>query len=115
MSISRIPGAATGRCKTVESGGLVWTVATAQGSGTTVAEQTRATLEQIEANLSEVGTDKHHIVEAVVYLTDMSKKSEMDAVWMDWIPSDGWPCRACVGTALAPGTLVEVKVTAVTS
>ena len=114
MSISRIPGAnqPRGRSKTVENRGWVWTVATAQGRGTTVAEQTHATLERIEANLSEVGTDKHHIVEAVVYLTDMSKKSEMDAVWKDWIPSDGWPCRACVGTALAPGDLVEVKVTA---
>ncbi len=111
MSITRIPGSAEGRCKTVEHNGLVWTVATAQG--TTVAEQTRATLEQIEANLNEVSTDKHRIVEAVVYLTDMSKKAEMDEVWCEWIPSDGWPCRACVGTNLAPGNLVEVKVTAV--
>ncbi len=111
MSITRIPGSAEGRCKTVEYNGLVWTVATAQG--TTVAEQTRATLEQIEANLNEVSTDKHRIVEAVVYLTDMSKKAEMDEVWREWIPSDGWPCRACVGTNLAPGNLVEVKVTAV--
>jgi len=111
MSITRIPGSAEGRCKTVEHNGLVWTVATAQG--TTVAEQTRAALEQIEANLNEVGTGKHRIVEAVVYLTDMSSKTEMDEVWCEWIPKDGWPCRACVGTNLAPGNLVEVKVTAV--
>ena len=43
----------------------------------------------------------------------MSAKTEMDAVWCDWIPDDGWPCRACVGTALAPGDLVDIKVTAV--
>jgi enamine deaminase RidA (YjgF/YER057c/UK114 family) len=111
MSITRIPGAARGRCKTVEHNGLVWTVATARG--TTVAEQTRAALEQIEANLKQAGSDKHRIVEALVYLTDMSRKAEMDEVWCDWIPSDGWPCRACVGTSLAPGNLVEIKVTAV--
>jgi enamine deaminase RidA (YjgF/YER057c/UK114 family) len=52
-------------------------------------------------------------VEALVYLTDMSTKAEMDAVWCDWIPDDAWPCRACVGTDLAPGNLVEIKVTAV--
>jgi len=111
MSITRIPGAAKGRCKTVEHNGLVWTVSTARGA--TVAEQTRAALEQIEANLNEAGTDKHHIVEALVYLADMSRKAEMDAVWCEWIPSDGWPYRACVGTSLAPGDLVEIKVTAV--
>lgn len=111
MSITRIPGGAQGRCKTVVHDGLVWTVATAPGS--TVAEQTKATLERIEANLEEVGADKHHIVEALVYLADMSTKAEMDEVWCDWIPSDGWPCRACVGTDLFPGDLVEIKVTAV--
>ena len=111
MNIKRIPGSAKGRSKTVLHNDMVWTVATA--SGATVAEQTRAALAQIEANLLEAETDKHRIVEAVVYLTDMSDKAEMDAVWCDWIPDDGWPCRACVGTSLAPGDLVEIKVTAV--
>lgn len=111
MSITRIKGAAEGRCKTVIHNGFIWTVATAQGK--TVADQTRAVLETIKANLEEAGSDKQHIVEALVYLTDMSDKAEMDAVWCDWIPDDGWPCRACVGTDLAPGNLVEIKVTAV--
>lgn len=112
MSIVRIPGTAEGRCRSVSHNGFVWSVATAKGA--TVAEQTRASLAQIESNLREAGTDKHHIVEAVVYLMDMASKAEMDTVWCDWIPRDGWPCRACVGAPLAPGTLVEIKVTAVT-
>ena len=111
MTITRIPGNARGRCRIVQANGLVWTVATASGSS--VAEQTRAALAQIEANLHASHTDKHHIVETVVYLSDMSTKAEMDAVWCEWIPDDGWPCRACVGTSLAPGDLVEIKVTAV--
>ncbi|HSS63681.1 MAG TPA: RidA family protein [Gammaproteobacteria bacterium] len=111
MSITRIKGAARGRCKTETHDGFVWTVATAKGE--TVADQTRAVLETIEASLEEAGTDKHRIVEALVYLRDMSAKAEMDAVWCDWIPDDGWPCRACVGTDLAPDNLVEIKVTAV--
>ena len=113
MNITRIPGGAEGRSKTVIHGDVVWTIATAGGQGTTVAEQTRVVLERLEANLEEVGTDKHHIVEALVYLADMSHKSDMDQVWCEWIPSDGWPCRACVGTNLAPGDLVEIKLTAV--
>ena len=110
-SITRIPGAAEGRCKTVIYNGFVCTVATAKGD--TVGDQTRASLTQIESNLHEAGTDKGHIVEAVVYLTDMSRKAEMDAVWCSWIPPGGWPCRACVGADLASGDLVEIKVTAV--
>lgn len=108
--IERTPGGARGRCRTVAWNGLVWTVAT--GTGKTVAEQTRTTLEMLETSLEEAGTDKRHILEAVVYLKDMATKAEMDAVWCDWIPADGWPCRACVGTDLAPGDLVEIKVTA---
>lgn len=106
----RINGGAKGRSKTVKHGSFVWTVAT--GPGLTVAEQTQSTLAKLEANLIEAGTDKHHILEAVVYLTDMTTKQEMDEVWCDWIPDDGWPCRACVGTDLYPGDLVEVKLMA---
>ena len=108
--IKRTPGGAHGRCRTVEHNGLVWTVGT--GTGASVAEQTRSTLAQIESNLEEAGSDKHNILEAVVYLRDMATKAEMDEVWCDWIPDDGWPCRACVGTELAPGDLVEIKLTA---
>ncbi|MEM7021973.1 MAG: RidA family protein [Pseudomonadota bacterium] len=109
--IERVPGHARGRCRIVTYGQLVWTVAT--GQGTTVAEQTENTLAQLGANLEEAGSSKAQIVDATVYLTDMASKPEMDAVWCSWIPDDGWPCRACVGTNLAPGDLVEIKVTAV--
>lgn len=109
-SIKRTPGGARGRCRIVEHAGLVWTVAT--GPGATVAEQTRSTLAGLEASLEEAGTDKHHILEAVVYLADMATKAEMDQIWCDWIPDGGWPCRACVGADLAPGDRVEIKLTA---
>jgi enamine deaminase RidA (YjgF/YER057c/UK114 family) len=108
--IERTPGNARGRSRIVAHGGLVWTVAT--GPGATVAEQTRATLAQLEANLEEAGSSPHRMLDATVYLADMATKAEMDAVWCAWIPKDGWPCRACVGTDLAPGDLVEIKVTA---
>lgn len=108
--ITRLPGQARGRCRAVVQGGFVWTVGT--GAGETVAEQTRNTLAEIETNLKDAGTDKHRILEATIYLTDMASKAEMDEVWCGWIPDDGWPCRACVGTDLAPGDLVEIKLLA---
>ena len=111
MTVTRIPGKARGRCKTVVANGFVWTVATSD-TGDTVAEQTRTVLKRLEASLKEAGSGKDRIVEAVVYLTDMSRKAEMDEIWCAWIPDDGWPCRACVGADLAPGDLVEIKLTA---
>lgn len=108
--IKRTAGVYQGRCRIVEHNGLVWTVGTAPGK--TVAEQTRETLAVIEVNLIEAGTDKHHILDATVYLTDLATKPEMDEVWCDWIPDDGWPCRACVGADLFGETKVEIKLTA---
>ena len=91
---------------------MVWAVATAGGEGQTVAQQTAATLRALESNLIAAGASKHTIVDATVYLSDIAKKAEMDTVWNDWIPPGAWPCRACVGVDLAPGDLVEVKVSA---
>ena len=111
-SIERFPGKAQGRCKAVRCGDMVWAVATAEGTGDTVAAQTRATLANLDAALADAGSDNRHILEAVVYLTDMGAKQEMDDVWCAWIPDGAWPNRACVGTDLAAGDLVEIKVTA---
>lgn len=108
--ITRLAGTARGRCRAVARGEFVWTVGT--GVGASVSEQTRNTLAAIETNLKDAGTDKHRILEATVYLTDMATKAEMDEVWCAWIPDGGWPCRACVGTDLAPGDLVEIKLLA---
>ena len=110
MSIRRISGGSKGRAKTVIWNQTVWTVGVAPGR--TVAEQTQNLLTKLEASLIEAGTDKSRIIEATIYLKDMSAKTEMDKVWCNWIPNDGWPCRACVGAVLAPGDLVEIKLTA---
>ena len=112
MDIIRATGSAGGRGPAVIANGLIWTVATAGGEGSTVTDQTRVTLARLDSLLAAAGTNKHRIVEAVIFLTEMSTKEEMDAVWCEWIPSDGWPCRACVGVDLAPGDLVEIKATA---
>ncbi len=68
--IQRTPGDAKGRCHMVSAGEFVWTVATAGGQGNTVAEQTQATLAQLEANLLEAGSGKERIVEAAQRFSD---------------------------------------------
>jgi enamine deaminase RidA (YjgF/YER057c/UK114 family) len=111
MNIQRFPGNAPGRSRAVAFDNLVFTVATASGS-TSLQEQTRQVLARIEQNLVDAGSDKTRLLSATVYLTDISRKAEMDAVWNEWIGPENWPQRACVQVGLAPDTLVEITVIA---
>jgi len=109
----RIPGGAKGRCAAVVSGGLVYAVATDPVCAKGIAEQTRNTLQELDRVLSEAGSGKAGLVQATVYLSDISNKPEMDAVWCEWVgPEENWPQRACVGVQLEAGYLIEVVVTA---
>ena len=78
-----------------------------------MAGQTEQTLAALDKNLADAGTDKSRILTATVYITDMARKDEMDAVWCDWIgPAENWPQRACVCTGLAGNTMVEIVIVA---
>ncbi len=110
-SIERFRGDYVGRNRAVAYGDLVFTVATADGPD--VASQTRGTLDTLERNLVDAGSDRTRILSATVYLTDITTKEEMDAVWCEWIgPAERWPQRACVQAGLAPGHLVEITLVA---
>ena len=65
----RAKGTAIGRVPAVTADGTVWAVATAGGVGSTVAEQTRATLASLEATLEAAGASKHDIVDATICAT----------------------------------------------
>ena len=109
--IERWQGDARGRSRATAWRDLVFTVATATGAS--VAEQTRASLAQISANLAEAGTDNTRLLSATVYLTDIANKAQMDVEWCEWIgEAANWPQRACVQANLAPGNLVEITVIA---
>lgn len=113
MDITRLHGKYKGRTSTVCHGGLVYAVVTDVTDAPTMAKQTRNALTRLEANLQDAGSGKDCLLSVTVYITDMTLKSEMDAVWCDWIGGEeNWPQRACVGTNLAGATLVEIVVTA---
>ncbi len=95
------------------SGGLVYAVATDTTSANSITEQSQRTLETLEKTLIEAGSGKSGLLQATVYLRDMSMKAEMDAVWCEWVgDKENWPQRACVGADLAGDDLVEIVVTA---
>jgi enamine deaminase RidA (YjgF/YER057c/UK114 family) len=113
MAIERLHGQSKGRCRAVVHDGLVYAVATDTTAATGISEQTRRTLETLEKNLIEAGSGKSGLLQATVYLCDMSMKADMDTVWCAWVGSkENWPQRACVGAALAGDDLIEVVVTA---
>ncbi len=112
MTIERLAGDAKGRSRAVAHEGQVHTVATAADTTQDVAGQTEQTLAAIDRNLAECGTDKTRILSATVYLVDITRKAEMDAVWNAWIGPGNWPQRACIGVELAGDDLVEIVITA---
>lgn len=78
-----------------------------------VAGQTRLLLSRIEKLLAEAGTNKSRLLSATIWLADMSRFEEMNAVWDAWVEPGFPPVRACVEARLASQDfLVEISVTA---
>ncbi len=82
--------------------------------GGSITDQTTEILNAIETYLSEVGSDKEHMLSASVWLSDAaSQLEEFNAIWDKWIPEGHAPVRACVqSTLVAPDFHVEVAVVA---
>jgi len=111
--VKRYPVEGKGRCSVVVSDGHVYAVATDPVCADGITEQTRNTLQELDRLLIQAGSGKRGLVQATVYLSDISNKPDMDAVWCDWIgPEDNWPQRACVGVDLDDRYLIEIVVVA---
>lgn len=82
-------------------------------SGTTVAEQTRDILAQIDDTLKAAGTDKTKMLKVNIWLTDIATIGEMNKVWDAWAVAGKTPARATVEAKLAdPSWKIEVMVEA---
>ncbi|CCN69647.1 RidA family protein [Vibrio nigripulchritudo] len=113
--IERKRGIYQGRNKSSAYKDLIWTVATSSDTSLDIVGQTQLTLDTIQNNLNELGSDKTQIVSAQVYIANMADKPLMDKVWCDWMGEnpEHWPQRACLGVDLEGDVLIEVTVTAV--
>ncbi len=81
--------------------------------GTSVTDQTREVLAQIDRVLAQAGTDKTRILSAQIWMADMADFAEMNAVWDAWVPEGNAPARATGEARLAtPDYKVEIIVTA---
>lgn len=109
--IKRFTGTIPTRSRAVAHDGLVYAVATAKNKSAALYEQTKDALAQIDSTLAEAGSSKSRILRATVYITDMSRKPEMDRAWDEWVDRANPPQRACIGVTLADKDLVEILVT----
>jgi enamine deaminase RidA (YjgF/YER057c/UK114 family) len=81
--------------------------------GKSVTEQTREILSTIDDYLAQAGTDKSKLLSANIWIADMAKFAEMNAVWDAWVAPGRTPARACVEAKLAaPDYHVEIMVVA---
>jgi enamine deaminase RidA (YjgF/YER057c/UK114 family) len=116
MSVTRIekttgPGPIMSRCVVKDDmvyvAGLTATDRTADITG-----QTQQILDKIDGFLAQAGTDKSKLLQANLWITDMSNFAAMNAVWNAWVDAENPPVRACVCVDLAvPELLVEIMVT----
>ncbi|NGO53266.1 RidA family protein [Allomesorhizobium camelthorni] len=81
--------------------------------GGNVATQTKEILATIDELLAKAGSDKTKILQAIIWLADMSTFAEMNGVWDGWAPQGHTPARATGEAKLAaPEYKVEIIITA---
>ncbi|MEM9060636.1 MAG: RidA family protein [Pseudomonadota bacterium] len=82
-------------------------------AGESVTAQTTEILSKIDGLLSKAGSDKSHLLQAIIWLKSMDDFAEMNAVWDGWVPEGHAPARACGSADLAtPDFTVEITVIA---
>ena len=75
--------------------------------------QTEQVLQNIDALLGEVGSDKSKILSAQIWLANIGHYAEMNQVWDAWVPDGSAPARACIEARLgSPDWLVEIGIVA---
>ena len=111
--ITRFAGYTPTRSGAVVHDNLVFTVAVAPDPvSPSMYEQSVKALARLDESLAACGTDKSKILSAIVYITDIKRKGEMNRAWDEWVDMKNPPMRACLGVELEPPHIVEIVVTA---
>ncbi len=80
--------------------------------GTDITSQTEQVMKNLQAVLTQAGTDFDHVVKTTCFLADINDFAAFNAVYGAYITSA--PARSCVAVAALPkGALVEVEVIAI--
>ncbi|KZL18633.1 Enamine/imine deaminase [Pseudovibrio axinellae] len=99
--------------KIVKHNGTVYLCGQVGRRGDSIKAQTAECLHRVDELLTEAGSSRDQILQAIVWLSDMRDFAEMNEVWDAWVPEGQAPARACGEARLASQELlVEVIVTA---
>ncbi len=99
--------------KIVKHNGLVYLCGQVGNRGTSIQDQTRECLQRVENLLAKAGSKPENILQATIWLSDMSDFEKMNEIWDAWVPKGHAPARACGEAKLAsPELLVEVIIIA---
>jgi enamine deaminase RidA (YjgF/YER057c/UK114 family) len=86
---------------------------TASDTSVGMEDQTSQICSKIDKLLADCGLSKTNLITAMIYLSDFSKKEEMNGAWLAWLPAESLPTRATIGVAdLGSNVLIEVVVSA---
>jgi 2-iminobutanoate/2-iminopropanoate deaminase len=99
----------------VKAAGLVFVSGTAPTDpatgafkGTTIQEQTRQCLTNIQAILEEAGTSMDKIVSATIVMADEDEFAGMNEEWLKWFPSNPPARQGAKLPARIPGLKVSI-------
>ncbi len=96
------------------SGQIPLDPATGELVGSSIAEQTRRSLENVKAVLAAVGTGLEAVVKTTVFLQNIDDFAGMNEVYGTYF-SGVFPARAAIAAAALPkGALVEIEAIAIT-
>ena len=119
ISTSQAPAAIGPYAQAVENNGLVITsgqlpIDPATGAFPEgIQAQTRQSLTNVKAILTEAGTDRDHVLKTTVFLSDMNNFAAMNAVYATFFTEGSYPSRSAVEVARLPkDALVEIEVIA---
>ena len=119
ISTSQAPAAIGPYAQAVENNGLVITsgqlpIDPATGAFPEgIQAQTRQSLTNVKAILTEAGTDMDHVLKTTVFLSDMNNFAAMNEVYATFFTEGSYPSRSAVEVARLPkDALVESEVIA---
>ena len=119
ISTSQAPAAIGPYAQAVEANGLVITsgqlpIDPATGAFPEgIQAQTRQSLTNVKAILTQAGTDMDHVLKTTVFLSDMNNFAAMNEVYATFFTEGSYPSRSAVEVARLPkDALVEIEVIA---
>ena len=120
IATEKAPSAIGPYSQGIKAGGLVFTsgqlpidVATGEFVSGGIAEQTRASILNVQAILEKAGSSLEKVVKSTVFLSDMNNFAEMNKVYSELFGTENHPARSAVQVARLPkDALVEIEVVA---